>query len=210
MCDRTGDPMTGQHHDNDLESLVARVIAGDRVAFGALVEHTQRVTYPLALRLVRSQADAEDVLQEAYLRVWQGLSGVRDPGAALGWICRIVRNVAIDKVRRQRRRKAESLDRDRGDGMGALVEHIASDAPSPHDELASAQVSAAMRGIVDDLKEKHRVVLLLREVDGMSYEDIAAALGIPIGTVESRLFRARKELVVKVERLSRAQAKESA
>jgi len=195
---------------NDLESLSTRAAAGDQSAFGALVQQTQRTTYPLALRLVRSRADAEDVLQDTYVRVWQGLPKLRDHGATLGWICKIVRNVAVDRIRKQRRQRTDSLDRPVAEGMEALVDHISSDAPGPEAELADAQASDQLRRLVDELKDKHRLVLLLREVDDMSYEEISAAIGVPVGTVESRLHRARKALADKVTRAARARAKESA
>lgn len=193
--------MRAENNGNDLELLASRAISGDQAAFGKLVERTQRVTYPLALRLVGGQAEAEDVLQDAYIRVWQGLSKLRDRGAVLGWICRIVRNVAVDRVRYEQRRPS---------GGDALIEYIASDDPGPEQAIADAEARGALLDLVDQLKQKHRVVLLLREVDGMSYEEIAAALGCKIGTVESRLHRARKQLADKVKRQMRAQAKESA
>lgn len=192
----------------DLESLATRAAAGDERAFGELVEQTQKTTYPLALRLVRARADAEDVLQESYVRVWRGLPALRDRGATLGWICKIVRNVAVDRIRHQRRRRTASLDQPVAEGMDALVELIASDAPDPEHAVTSARARDELRRLVDELKEKHRIVLLLREVDDMSYEEISAALGIPVGTVESRLHRARKALADKVLRAANARDKE--
>lgn len=202
--------MRAKDDGKELESLVSRASSGDREAFGALVEHTHSTAYRLALRLLAGdQAEAEDVVQETYIRVWKNLAKLRDPGAVVGWICKITRNVATDRVRHHKRRPADSLDRNVGADLGPLVDYIASEDPNPEEVTASAQVQAAMAAVINQLKDKHRVVLLLREVDGMSYEELASALGLPIGTVESRLHRARRELAKKLERLLRKHAKES-
>ena len=203
-------PMRASNDVKELESLVARASSGDKEAFAALVERTHSIAYRLALRLLAGdQAEAEDVVQETYIRVWKGLAKLRDQGAVVGWICKITRNVATDRVRHNKRRRADSLDRNVGAELGPLIDYIASDDPNPEEVTASAQVQAAMATVIGQLKEKHRVVLLLREVDGMSYDELASALGIPLGTVESRLHRARHELAKKLERLLRKHAKES-
>lgn len=197
-------------HVKELESLASRAADGDQTAFRTLVDKTHGTVYRLALRLLGRPAEAEDVVQETYIRTWLGLAKLRDKRAVLAYVCRIARNVATDKLRKLGRRRIESLDAQIGDGIGALVDSIAHDGPAPDELLSSAQVQATVRALVDQLKDKHRVVLLLREVDGMSYEEISTVLGCPVGTVESRLHRARKELAEKLERLARTQQKEAA
>ena len=202
--------MTGNSHDSDLQTLSARAAQGDAASFRALVDKTHGTAYRLALRLVvGGESDAEDVVQEAYIRVWRALPTLRDHGAVLGFICRVVRNAAADKYRGKKRKPMPSLDAPVGDGLGPLVETIASEAADAEMLLESAQVRDAVFGLVDELKEKYRVVLLLREVDGMSYEELSQAIGVPVGTVESRLHRARAQLAKKVERLLKQQAKET-
>lgn len=202
--------MKGSNHDDpEIHTLSARAAAGDQSAFRQLVDQTHGVVYRLALRMVGSSAEAEDVVQETYVRVWKGLGKIRDHRAALGWICKVTRNVSVDRIRHQKRRKAHSLDREIGEGLGPLIDTIASDDVGPEEAAASEQFRNAVRELVESLKEKHRTVLLLREVDGMSYEELSEALGVPVGTVESRLHRARKELAAKMERLHKKQARES-
>jgi RNA polymerase sigma-70 factor (ECF subfamily) len=206
-----GDLMRAAADGNDLSSLATRASRGDREAFAALVQATHGTCYRLALRLLGGdRGEAEDAVQDTYVSAWRALPRLRDPGAVLGWLCRITRNIATDRVRRLQRRRTDSLDREVGEGMGALVDYLADPAAGPEAQTASAEVQAGLREVLDQLKEKHRVILLLREVDGMSYEELAAALGCPVGTVESRLHRARLALAGKLERLLRKQAKEAA
>lgn len=195
---------------NELESLASRAASGDQAAFRSLVDKTHAIAYRVALRMLGRPDAAEDVVQETYIRTWQSLVKLRDRRAVLAFICRIARNVATDKLRKLGRRRIDSLDAQLGEGVGALVDSIADDGPTPDELVSSAQVQIAVRAVVDQLKDKHRIVLLLREVDGMSYDEISAVLGVPVGTVESRLHRARKELAQKLERLVRAQQKEAA
>ncbi len=203
--------MPGKHDEHSLETLSSRAAQGDAASFRALVERTHGIAYRLALRMVSGgESDAEDVVQDTYIRVWRGLPKLRDHAAVVGFICRIVRNVAADTRRGKKRRPMASLDRPIGDGLGPLVESIASDTDDPEQLACSAQVRADVFALVDELKEKYRVVLLLREVDGMSYDELSQALGVPVGTIESRLHRARAALAKKVERLRARQAKETA
>jgi RNA polymerase sigma-70 factor (ECF subfamily) len=182
---------------NELESLANRSSTGDARAFELLVQKTHRLAYQLALRMLGNREDAEDVLQDSYLRVWSGLPGLRDRGVVLGWICSIIRNVAADRIRRhgrQRRRIDYSVELDR------LLEDTAADQPDPEERVADIQHSKTIATALASLRDKHRAVLLLREIDGMSYDEISVALDIPIGTVESRLYRARRELAAKLAR----------
>ena len=190
------------------KQLVIRVSAGDRPAFRELVDQSHGTVYRLALRILGDKAAAEDVVQETFIRAWQGLAGVREPAAAFGWICRVARNVAYDRQRSRYRRPVRSLDAPTGASETPLVEQLADGGRGPDDQVDAAQVDVAVRGALAGLKEKHRLVLTLREIDGLSYEDIAEALGCRIGTVESRLHRARKALAQKLKGLALARAEE--
>ncbi len=196
--------------DRSISEFVARAAAGDQQAFRKLVDATNAVVFRVALRTVGSRADADDVVQETYVRAWKRIGSIRDGAAVTGWLCRIARNVSIDLLRKRKRRKTRSLDESVADGAGPLVEAIASSDPIASEVLESASIQKALAGLLADVKEKYRIVLMLREVDGMSYDEIATALDIPSGTVESRLHRGRKELAKKIERWRIAQAREAA
>lgn len=167
--------------------------------FRALVDGSHELVFRLAMALTGDRDEAADVTQETYLRAWERLDGLRDRGAATAWICRIARNVAHDRRRGWWSRVRAPLD-------AALAERPAP-AAGADEALEGAERAAAVRRALARLPEKHRVVLLLREVEGMSYEQIADALGLPVGTVESRLHRARRGLA---RRLAKAGGEEAA
>ncbi len=186
-----------------IQDAAAAAAAGDRDAFRRWVELTHQTVFRLAYRLLDDPAAAEDVAQEAYLRAWQGLHTLRDPGAAFGWLCRIARNVAHDRHRAAYRKPTRSLDAPAGVEGASLLDQLVDPGEDPEGQLDAAQVGQAVQAALLELKEKHRLVLTLREIDGMSYEEIALALGMRIGTVESRLHRARQALAKKLRALSR-------
>ena len=193
---------------NGLGSLCIRAASGDREAFRRLVDQTHRTVYRLAFHILGSEQDAEDVVQETYIRTWKGLPTLRNPKVVASWIYRVARNAAYDRLRKRSRQKADSLDRPAGEDLAPLVELLASDQPGPEDRFGSAEVTAAIRAALLKLKEKHRLILTLREVEGMSYEEIGTALGCSLGTVESRLHRARKALARRLRTLARELGKE--
>jgi RNA polymerase sigma-70 factor (ECF subfamily) len=184
--------MRGDDAGARLRAAVLRAQGGDAASFREVVEGSHETVFRLAVALVGDRDEAADVVQETYIRAWDRLGELRDGAAVVGWICRIARNVAHD-----RRRGWWSRIR------APLVEEPASSvAPAPDEVFAAAETALAVRRALSRLPEKHRTVLVLRELEGMSYEEIAEALGIPVGTVESRLHRAREGLA---RRLARAE-----
>ena len=198
-ADRTEDPgeEPGDEHA-ELELLARRAGEGDPAAFRRLVERTADRLFRIAVHVTGDRDEADDVVQETFIRAWARIGELRDPAVVLGWLARIARNAARDRLR-GRRRRGEDRRRE-----ADRPEPAAADGARPDEHLASAQLGAAVRHAVGELSEKYRVVLLLREVDGMSYEQIAELLEIPVGTVESRLHRARAALGKKLERVRRA------
>lgn len=184
-------------------TILAGAVAGDRTAFRELVQATHGNVYRLALRLGCSPTEAEDVVQESYVRAWQSLATVRDPAAVVGWLFRVARNLSLDRRRSSSRRRVRSLDAPIGEGDLPLVEQMPNPEAGPEQRVDAAEVSERVRTALAGLKEKYRVILMLRELDGLAYEEIAESLGIALGTVESRIFRARQELARKLKGLDR-------
>lgn len=177
--------MTGSTEDL---SLVAECRAGRTDAFGTLVERYQDRLYPTALRLTGAVEDALDLLQDTFLRAFQKLHGFHGESSFYTWVYRIMVNLALTGRRRRLPRRFRG-----GDVADAPDLSEASD-PGAH--LDRAEREALVQRALDRLALDHRVVVVMKEYDGLRYEEIAEALGVPVGTVRSRLHRARCELKV--------------
>lgn len=176
---------------HDLSDLARRARDGDQVAFREWLQATHGRVFRVALRTLGNTQAAEDVTQETFVRAWQGMARLTEPKASLGWVCRIARNVATDRLRKPVQREV-LLGAD--DGGTPFMERVKSIAPGPEETLLSEENRVKVRTAIEALKPKHRTVLLLREVDDMSYDEIATVMGLPRGTVESRIHRARAKV----------------
>lgn len=181
--------------------LVERVQSGDREAFGLLVEKYQRKLLRLVMRMVRDPAEAEDVAQEAFVKAYRALPNFRGESAFYTWLYRIGVNTAKNWLMANGRRMptvSEIVDEDGDDIDGS---HLLRDDETPDRVLLSKQigetVNAAMEALPDDL----RTAIVLREIEGLSYEEIAQVMDCPIGTVRSRIFRAREAIAARLRPL---------
>ena len=177
--------------------LISRAQGGDPSAFRLLVERHQRRAFSIALGLVRDEQDAREVVQEAFLRVHKGLATFEGGSSFFTWLYRIVTNLAIDLVRKPGRRDAEladdhALSDDDASGDLALVSRI--DGSDPLDVVRRREIAGRIHAALEALPPYHRGVILMREVEGMSYEEMAEAMGVSKGTIMSRLFHARQKL----------------
>ena len=166
--------------------LVMRAQRGEQDAFRILVERYQKLVYTLALRM-NVPADAEDAAQEAFLSAWKALPRFRMDAKFSTWLYRLTVNAATDVLRR-RQKEPDSFD------TAERPLQAADSADTPEEAAQRAERRAMVRRAIGALSENHRQILLLREVTGLSYEEIGAALELTPGTVRSRLARARKEL----------------
>lgn len=180
----------GDEDDLDLLRLRAAA-AGDVGAFEQLVRRHSPALYRVALRTTGSPATAEDVVQEAWLAAWRGLGGFRGDSAVRTWLVRIVTTRALNAVRSLDRRPAERLD----DAGGDLRDDLPV-TPSAAVDAERRAVAAAVRAAVAALPPRQREALVLRDLEGHSYDEVAQALGCSLPTVRSALFRARRALAV--------------
>ncbi len=177
-------------------ALITRAQAGDKAAFRSLVERHQRRAFAIAVGLVRDDNDAREIVQEAFLRVFRGLATFEGSSTFFTWLYRIVTNLAIDLMRKPGRKGAE-LDEarnlsDDSEGEFALVSRI--DGADPIDVVRRKEMAARIQAALDALPWYHRAVILMREVEGLSYEEMAEAMGVSKGTIMSRLFHARQKM----------------
>ena len=173
--------------------LIRRVQRGDAEAFEPLMLAHQKAVYNLALRLTENPQDAEDMAQEAFLKAYRSLPEFRGDCKFSVWLYRIVTNVSLDYRRKQKRRPASSLTVEDEEGEEQQMD-IPDASASPEKLLERKLTREAVRRGMDALTEDQRKILLLREISGLSYEEIGETLGLEAGTVKSRISRARKKL----------------
>src|SRR5262245_56813996 len=178
---------------SDDHSLVEACRSGRTEAFGVLVERYQRRLYPTIRRLVGSAEDAEDILQDAFFRAFEKLDQFQGESSFYTWVYRIAVNLALSGQRRRRVRSVFRLTRQGpiGRGLQAADESVDTD---PTEPLERAERERIVEAALDRLGPEHRAVVVLKEFDGRRYVEISAILGILVGTVRSRLHRARCEL----------------
>lgn len=176
------------------DELVRLVRGGESDAFAEIVRRTRRTAYLLARRITRNHEDADDVVQESYVKAFRALDRFESGAPLAPWFLTIVTRTALSAIRQGKRRAAAPLDGPSADGGPPLAERIADPASDPRAIARRVDVERAFAR----LSEEHRVILALRVDADLSYVSIADALGIPIGTVMSRLARAREALVEKM------------
>ena len=187
----------------DDRRLIAASLRGDTAAFGELVRRYQDRLYNTVYRLLDNAEDAQDVVQDVFLSAYQSLHGFKGDSQLFTWLYRIAVNTAISHKRK--RRQGLSLDVGRN-GAGGVEPPDTSDASRPGHALEQQEEERRVQNALNRLSPEHRAVLVLKEIEGQKYEVIAEVLGVPIGTVRSRLHRARgelRELLEREERLER-------
>ncbi len=179
--------MTGSNDDN---SLIVACRAGRTEAFGILVQRHQDRLYPTMLRLTGSADDALDLLQDAFLRAFEKLDHFQGESSFYTWVYRIAVNLALSG----RRRRKLTLRFTRSDSEDSIDPQDESTASDPTLPLEIAERDALIQNALNALADDHRAVVVMKEFDGLRYEEISSILGVPVGTVRSRLHRARLEL----------------
>ncbi len=178
--------------------LVQRVQAGDSAAFRALFDKYHRRAFAVAMGVVKNEDDALDAVQEAFVKVHKNIDKFQGTSSFYTWLYRIVMNVSIDHIRRTSRRKSLDFDEralheeSEVAGDGALVPSVTN--ANPGKAALRRELGGAIQAALQQLPEHHRAVIVLREIEGMSYEEMAEALEVPKGTIMSRLFHARKKM----------------
>ena len=179
-------------------TLVNRVRTGDQRAFKLLVERYQRKVYGVALGMLKDKEEARDVAQDAFIKVYRYLDHFKGDASFYTWLYRITVNICIDVMRKKGGKKNEhvefdeSIDMDTSEAnLGALGSRLGT---NPQKSALRRELAEKIEEALAQVPEKHRAILLLREIEGMSYEDLARTLDVPKGTVMSRLFHARMKV----------------
>jgi RNA polymerase sigma-70 factor (ECF subfamily) len=179
---------------DDESALVERAKGGDEDAFASLVHRHNERAFAVAYRLVRQREDALDIAQEAFVRAYQALAGFKGEARFSTWLHRIVVNQALDHLRRRSQHEAaeyrDSL------GLGDAAHQVVAPSPDPHQAAEATEMRRLIQEGLAGLPIEQRTALILREIEGLSYKEIARAMRCSIGTVMSRLHYARRKMQV--------------
>ena len=185
--------------DDELE-LVERARKGDAGSFSVLLRRYEGKIFRLAMNITQNREDAEDVLQEAFLKAYEHLDQFQGNSRFYTWIVRIAVNQALMKLRKRRSDRAVSLDEQIDTGEDTVVREIAAWDPDPEERFSREELHGILTGAIDELSPIYRTVFTLRDVDGLSTEETAEVLDLTVPAVKSRLLRARLQLRDKLTR----------
>lgn len=174
------------------QKIIEKVKNGDTDAFEKLVKAYEKQVYSLSYRMLSNAQDAQDAAQEAFVKAYVNLSSFRGDSKFSVWLFRLANNCCIDMLRR--RKETVSLSAVSDDGENIVLD-IPDSSPGPEDKLISREAASAIAEGIKLLPEDYRSCIVLREIGGQSYAEIAETLSLDIGTVKSRIFRARKRLL---------------
>lgn len=184
----------------DDRALVLAIQKGDTEAFAVLLRRYEKTVYRTAYLITGSEQDAEDLTQEVFLRVWSGIGTYRGESKFFTWLYAVTKHVCTDRVRKNSRTPRSFSLTPQDPEEAAPFELSDMDRENaPEDVACRRETQEAVRRAIASLKDEYRVIVLLRDIEGYSYEEIARALGIGIGTVKSRLNRARQTLKKRLE-----------
>src|SRR5687767_7292449 len=192
----------GRMSDREIDQqLVERAQRGEKAAFELLVVKYQRKLERLLSRVIRDPAEIEDVAQEAFIKAYRALPNFRGDSAFYTWLYRIGINTAKNYLVAMGRRAPTTTDIDSEEAEGFEDGEQLHDLNTPENEMMSRQVAETVNQTLEELPEELRTAITLREIEGLSYEDIANIMNCPIGTVRSRIFRAREAIAERLRPL---------
>ena len=174
--------------------LISDLCEGDETALAPLVEKYKRMVYRLAMQITKNHADADDVMQETFIKVYRSIRTFRKDAAFETWLYRIAVNEALNFVKRRERRRESAFEASTEGEYEAVTRYQAQTASDPHVHAEKAELRHYVTKAVSSLSIKHRTVVILHEFEGLTHAEIASILNCSEGTVRSRLHYARKKL----------------
>jgi RNA polymerase sigma-70 factor (ECF subfamily) len=192
--------VAGEFEQHPDVALVERVRAGDVAAYDTLVRKYERQIFRIAQHITQNREDAEDVMQDAFLKAYEKLDQFQGNAKFYTWLVRIAVNESLMRLRKRRTGRMVSIDEDMETSEGTVPRDLADWAPDPEQNYNQSELADILRRTIQGLPQGFRVVFALRDVEGLSTEETAETLGLSVPAVKSRLLRARLQLR---ERLSR-------
>jgi len=193
-------PIASEFEPHPDVALVERVRSGDEQAYDKLVRKYERQVFRIAQHITQNREDAEDAMQDAFLKAYEKLDQFQGNSKFYTWLVRIAVNESLMRLRKRRTGKMVSIDEDIATDEGSVPRDLADWAPDPEQNYGQAELNQILRKTIQGLPQGFRIVFVLRDVEGLSTEETADTLGLSIPAVKSRLLRARLQLR---ERLSR-------
>lgn len=191
---------------DDEKNLLTKAKNNDIDAFEKLIEIYQKKVFNIAFRMMGNYEDANDAAQEVFIRVFRSLESFKEQSAFSTWIYRITTNVCLDELRKKKNKKLIYIDEEIKNEDGEVKRQIESDEPTPEILAEKNEIKKFINEAINSLSEEHKLVIVLRDIQGFSYNEIASITKTPEGTVKSRINRARQALkeilVLKKELLS--------
>ena len=182
---------------NDENKLIERASGGDPAAFNRLMEMHEKRMYAVALRMCGNREDAQDCLQESMLRVYRAIGGFKGQSSFGTWVYRITMNTCLDELRRKKNKQSTSLDNMLDQGWSPT-----DDSASPEKQAIQSEMRKSISKSIQELPEDMRSVIIMRDVHGYSYDEIAEMLNVNVGTIKSRISRGREKLREKLSNFS--------
>lgn len=186
----------------DESFLIKKAARGDVESFEKLIEAHQKKVFNIALGMLKNPADAEDIAQDVFIKVYKSLKNFKGQSSFSTWLYRVTTNTCLDELRRRKTRQTFSIDEEIVTQEGEVSKQVVDDSPSPDEILEKNELKRNISHAISKLAKEHRTVIVLRDMQGFSYEEIANILQLPLGTVKSRINRARLTLkdILKADR----------
>lgn len=175
------------------EKLISRAAKGDASAFNELLGMHEKKMYAVCLRMCANNEDAQDCLQEAMLRIFRSISGFKGQSSFSTWVYRVTMNTCLDELRKKKNKQSTSLD-----GLLETGWSPSNDSDTPEHHAIAKEKRVAIRSAISELPDDMRAAVVLRDIQGFSYDEISEILGINVGTIKSRISRGREKLREKI------------
>ena len=180
--------------DLNEKDLIRKAKQGDMLAFEQLILKHEEIVYNVALRMMNHSEDARDISQEVFLKAYRSLSNFDERSAFSTWLYRITHNTCIDEMRKRKGKQTYSLEEELESEDGAMQRQVADESDTPEESLLREEQKSEILQALDTLSEEHKAAIILRDVKGLAYEEIAEILELSLGTAKSRINRARNQL----------------
>lgn len=180
------------------KELIRKAKQGDMLAFEELILKHEKIVYNVALRMMNHSEDARDISQEVFLKAYRSLGNFDERSQFSTWLYRITHNTCIDEMRKRKGKQSYSLEEELENEEGSMQRQIADEGDTPEESLLREERKSEIIQALDTLSEEHKAAIILRDVKGLSYEEIAEILELSLGTVKSRISRARNHLKTEI------------